>query len=202
MSQQQAAAAEQLPACTEEQGAPRRAASPRQVTPLELVGAGAAVLSLGALAGFLGQQSGTAKQLAEEGIDPRVRLRFLPVAVSAWRCTAPAECLRAPRVPLSHARRCLPPCPPPPPCSACPRQLQAKALAASSVVCVGLGALAAGAWALAGLQFQSVAQVASWEDALALAKQQRQVISAMFKEQLHRTPDGDGSGGGGGSGDT
>lgn len=57
-------------------------AGPRQVTPLELVGAGASVLSLGALAGFLGQQSGSAKQLAEDGIDPRVRLRFLPVAVS------------------------------------------------------------------------------------------------------------------------
>lgn len=58
---------------------------PRQVRPLELVGVGAAVLALGAVAGFFGQQAGTAKKLAEEGIDPRLRLRFLPVAVRRRR---------------------------------------------------------------------------------------------------------------------
>ena len=68
-------------------------AGPRDVTPLELVGVGATVLALGAVAGFFGQQAGTAKKLAEEGIDPRSRLRFLPVAVRRRRrrrCLLPA----------------------------------------------------------------------------------------------------------------
>lgn len=58
-----------------------------------LVGAGAVALTLGAVAGFFGQQAGTTKELVEEGIDPRARLRLLPVAVSA----------------AAACRRCLPP---------------------------------------------------------------------------------------------
>lgn len=38
------------------------------------------------------------------------------------------------------------------------------------------------------LQYSEVAQVASWDDALALAKQQRAVIQRMFQEQMHGKP--------------
>ncbi|KAL4448462.1 hypothetical protein ABPG75_005681 [Micractinium tetrahymenae] len=118
----------------------------RDVTPLHLVGAGAAALSLGAVAGFSSHYLGTAKQLAEEGIDPRSRLKFLPLA--------------------------------------------GKALAASSAVCVALGALAVGAWKLAGLQYKEIAQVSSWNDAVALAQQQREVIQHEFQKQLfNKQPD-------------
>lgn len=160
---------------------PQSAKSTQQVTPLRLLGAGTLVLSVGAAAGFgshfvgtggevqeasgarLGAAcrtpplppllcrcrctcrhsnffalfslyctpppEGTAKQLAEEGIDPRSRLKFLPVAV--------------------------------------------KALAASTAVCAGLAVLVVGGWKLAGVQYKEIADVSSWDDALALAQQQR-----------------------------
>ncbi|KAL4438210.1 hypothetical protein ABPG77_010571 [Micractinium sp. CCAP 211/92] len=118
----------------------------RDVTPLQLVGAGTAALSLGALAGFSSHYLGTAKQLAEEGIDPRSRLKLLPLA--------------------------------------------GKALVASSAMCVALGALAVGAWKLAGLQYKEIAQVSSWQDAVALAQQQREVIQHEFQKQLfHKQPE-------------
>lgn len=59
-----------------------------------------------------------------------------------------------------------------------------KALAASSAVCLGLGVLAAGGWKLAGLQYKEIAEVSSWHDAVALAKQQRDVIQQDFQKQL------------------
>lgn len=124
---------------------PQKPGGPRQVTPLELLGAGGLALLLGAGAGFFSHFVGTAKQLAEDGIDPRTRLRFLPIA--------------------------------------------AKALAASSAVCAGLGVLAVGGWKLAGLQYKEIAEVSSWDDALALAKQQRQVVQQLFKQQLSGPPD-------------
>ena len=43
-----------------------------------------------------------------------------------------------------------------------------------------LGLLAVGGWKLAGLQYKEIAEVSSWQDALALAQQQRvslQVVS-------------------------
>ncbi|PRW45221.1 Bifunctional polynucleotide phosphatase kinase [Chlorella sorokiniana] len=124
---------------------PQKPGGPRQVTPLELLGAGGLALLLGAGAGFFSHFVGTAKQLAEDGIDPRTRLRFLPIA--------------------------------------------AKALAASSAVCAGLGVVAVGGWKLAGLQYKEIAEVSSWDDALALAKQQREVVQQLFKQQLSGPPD-------------
>lgn len=38
------------------------------------------------------------------------------------------------------------------------------------------------------LQYSEVAQVASWDDALALAKQQRAAIQRLFQEQMHGKP--------------
>ena len=70
--------------------------------------------------------AGTAKQLAEDGIDPRSRVRVLPVAL--------------------------------------------KALAASSVMCAGLGAVCVGAWRVAGWQYKEIAAISSFDDALALIK--------------------------------
>lgn len=122
----------------------------RSVTPLQTVGAGALSLGVGALAGFSSHYLGTAKQLAEDGVDPRARLKFLPIA--------------------------------------------AKALAAASVMCAGLGVLAVAAWKLAGMQYKEIAEVASWQDAVALAKQQRDVVQQEFHKQLYNTqeeaPDG------------
>lgn len=40
-------------------------------------------------------------------------------------------------------------------------------------MCAGLGVLAVAAWKLAGMQYKEIAEVASWQDAVALAKQQR-----------------------------
>jgi hypothetical protein len=54
-----------------------------------------------------------------------------------------------------------------------PIALQAKALAASSLMCGVLGLLAVGGWKLAGLQYKEIAEVSSWQDAMALAQQQR-----------------------------
>ncbi len=53
----------------------------KQVTPLATVAAGAAALAVGGLAGGMSHYHGTRKQLIEEGIDPRARLRALPIAV-------------------------------------------------------------------------------------------------------------------------
>ena len=47
-------------------------------------------------------------------------------------------------------------------------------------MCGVLGLLAVGGWKLAGLQYKEIAEVSSWQDALALAQQQRvslQVVS-------------------------
>ncbi|PSC70484.1 ABC transporter substrate-binding [Micractinium conductrix] len=118
----------------------------RTVTPLQLVGAGAVALTLGALAGFSSHYASTAKQLAEDGIDPRSRIKFLPLA--------------------------------------------GKALAASSAMCIGLGVLAVGGWRLAGMKYNSIAEVSSWQDAVGLAKQQRDVIQQEFQKQLfNKQPD-------------
>ncbi len=59
-----------------------------------------------------------------------------------------------------------------------PVAVQGKALVASSAMCVALGALAVGAWKLAGLQYKEIVQVSSWQDAVALAQQQRVSIRA------------------------
>ena len=53
----------------------------KQVTPQTTIAAGAAALTIGGLAGGLSHYHGTRKQLIEEGIDPRARLRALPIAV-------------------------------------------------------------------------------------------------------------------------
>lgn len=45
-------------------------------------------------------------------------------------------------------------------------------------MCAGLAVLALGGWKLAGLQYKEVAEVSSWDDALALAQQQRVSPSA------------------------
>lgn len=171
----------------------------------------------------LSAPAGTAKQLAEDGIDPRTRLRFLPIAVSAVtfpgvtgggcagaahdpRCRTVGHCTACKATSLLQT-------------AATPQSSQAKALAASSAVCAGLGVLAVGGWKLAGLQascaalccalarvpsdlgqgiahsllypahcsaltavprscihrlqYKEIAEVSSWDDALALAKQQR-----------------------------
>lgn len=117
-----------------------KASGSREVKPLQLVGAGALALSLGALLGFSSHYFGTAKELTEEGINPKTRLRVLPVA--------------------------------------------AKALAASSLMCGVLGLIAVGGWKLAGLQYKEIAEVSSWQDALNLAQQQRDVVQQQFHQQL------------------
>lgn len=48
-----------------------------------------------------------------------------------------------------------------------------KALGASTLVCAGMTAAAIAAWQLSGMEARDVAAVASWTDAVALAKQQR-----------------------------
>ena len=40
-------------------------------------------------------------------------------------------------------------------------------------MCGALGLLAVGGWKLAGLQYKEIAEVSSWQDAMALAHQQR-----------------------------
>lgn len=65
---------------------PPQQPSPRQVTPLQLLAGAGGALTAGALLGGMGHYYSTAKGLAEEGIDPRTRLRALPLAVSR-RCS-------------------------------------------------------------------------------------------------------------------
>eukprot|EP00887_Chlorella_sp_A99_P007388 scaffold2.g7388.t1 len=77
---------------------------------------------------------------------------------------------------------------------------RAKALAAATGVCVALGAAGAAAWRLAGLRYQSVAEVSSLQDAVILAQQQREVLAREFRGALER---GNGAAGGaaGGAGE-
>ena len=159
--------------------------------------------------------AGTAKQLAEDGIDPRTRLRFLPIAVR-WHGWGPSSQLHAAAGPLLHLLA-MPsvPCfltgasPLTPTCR--PRRWRP---AAPCVLGWAFLRLAAGSWPgcrraaarfcrtgraacmrLRGhcdlpacahlvkqalccirnhaLQYKEIAEVSSWDDALALAKQQR-----------------------------
>lgn len=52
-----------------------------KVTPLSTVAVASAVLTAGGLLGGMSYYHGTTKQLIEEGIDPRARLKAVPVAV-------------------------------------------------------------------------------------------------------------------------
>ncbi|KAL6768074.1 hypothetical protein ACKKBF_B37690 [Auxenochlorella protothecoides x Auxenochlorella symbiontica] len=55
----------------------------RSVTPTQSALAGMGAALAGAMIGGGAHYMGTAKQLAEEGVDPRARLRALPVAAKA-----------------------------------------------------------------------------------------------------------------------
>lgn len=152
----------------------------RKVTPLGTVAMGAAALTLGGLLGGLSHYHGTTKSLVEEGIDPRLRLRALPLAVRLGAGAAAAQVCTPRRAGLSrraaggqaqasvqlpsHPFKMLavrPPCP------------QSKALGVSLGVSVLLGVVGVAAWSILGLESKEVAEVAGFLDAVALAKQHR-----------------------------
>jgi hypothetical protein len=66
--------------------------------------------------------------------------------------------------------------------------LAARALAVSTVLCAAMGGAALAAWHFAGLESRPVADVATFRDAVALAKQQRDIVrkelrSSIFAEE-------------------
>jgi len=131
---------------------------------------------------------GSAKALAEEGIDPRVRLRAIPMAVSftmrgvphiplAYSFLAGEVLVRqrhyaaimAREPVLLIAMRCV--------------AMQFRALAVSTAACGVLGV--AGFVALhAGLPVRSESRVSSWQDAVALARRER----VSLRSQMHVAP--------------
>lgn len=150
--------------------------SPRHVTPLQLLAVASGALTAGALLGGVGHYYSTAKGLAEEGLDPRIRLRSLPLAVSAhgsrWGATMHQLAYSAgfSAMMLAPIANWHPPIP-----------LQAKALALGSAACAAAGALGVVAWKLLGLKYKEVAEVSSISDAVSLAKAQRKWVAAEFR---------------------
>lgn len=68
------------------------------------------------------------------------------------------------------------------------------ALGASTVVCLGLGAVIAGAWHFSGGEYRSIANVSTISDAIAIAKQQRDLVrqelrSKIFSDEMHAEHD-------------
>lgn len=66
--------------------------------------------------------------------------------------------------------------------------LAARALGVSTVLCAAMGGAALAAWHFAGLESRPVADVATFRDAVTLAKQQRDIVrhelrSSLFNEE-------------------
>jgi hypothetical protein len=66
--------------------------------------------------------------------------------------------------------------------------LAVRALGVSTILCAAMGGAALAAWHLAGLESRPVADVATFRDAVALAKQQRDIVrhelrSSLFNEE-------------------
>ena len=139
---------------------------PKEVSPAQSIVSGLAAFLAGAAAAGGAHYSVTAKKLQEDGIDPRLRMKALPIAVRIllqcrWhdiqRCFS-AVCGALSYIyawfKLFH-------------CS------QLRALALSTVACGTLGALGYLAVKHSGLQMKDTAAVSSLHDAIGLAQQQR-----------------------------
>jgi len=95
-------------------------------------------------------------------------------ASGAAHYTSTAKKLTEEGIPASARLRALP--------------LAAQALGVSTVLCAAMGGAALAAWHFAGLESRPAADVATFRDAVALAKQQRDIVrrelrSSLFIEQ-------------------
>lgn len=137
---------------------------PKEVSPAQSIVSGLAAFLAGAAAAGGAHYSVTAKKLQEDGIDPRLRMKAMPIAVSVLLSAAGTtvrKCTSAlpGALPLIYAwaKLCL----------------QLRALALSTLACGTIGALGYMAVKHSGLQMKDTAAVSSLHDAIGLAQQQR-----------------------------
>ncbi|KAG7670964.1 hypothetical protein Ndes2437A_g04603 [Nannochloris sp. 'desiccata'] len=91
-------------------------------------------------------------------------------ASGAAHYTSTAKKLTEEGIPASARLRALP--------------LAARALGVSTVLCAAMGGAALAAWHFAGLESRPVADVATFRDAVALAKQQRDIVRRELRSSL------------------